>query len=81
MQAQILHAIDSLAVLYMNSNRKKGAPKIKPSELMQPDYVEKAKKEAKKRKREDAKIMQTDLAEIFEKRNSQIIDKEVKCTK
>ena len=75
MQSQILMSIDSLAVLYANANRKKGAAKAKPPKQMQPDYVEKAKKEAKKQKREEAKLEQADLAEIFEKRNNQIKDK------
>lgn len=72
MQAQILYAIDSLAVLYVNANRKKGSARHKPPILMQPDYVEKAKKEAKEQKREDAKIEQAELAEIFARKNNRV---------
>ena len=75
MQSQILHSIDSLAVLYANANRKKGSTKLKPPKQMQPDYVEKAKKEAKKQKREEARQEQANLAEIFEKRNNQTKEK------
>lgn len=72
MQSQILHSIDMLAVLYANANRKKGTNRIKPPKLMQPDYVEEAKKEAKNQMREEAKLEQADLAEIFAKKNNEV---------
>lgn len=74
MQAQILYAIDSFAVLYANAHRKKGTQKAKPPKLMQPDYAENAKKEIKKQKREKAKSEQAELAEIFAKRNSNVME-------
>ncbi len=71
-QAQILHSIDTLATMYANSHRKKGAVALKAPPLIQPDYVEKAKKEAKGKKKEDLKEAQADLAEIFRKRNNNV---------
>ena len=71
-QTQILHSIDALATMYANSHRKKGSVPLKTPPLIQPDYVEKAKKEAKNKKREDLKMDQVDLAGIFEKRNSKV---------
>lgn len=72
MQSQILHALDMLAAMYANSHRKKGAKPIKPPELVQPDYVIKAKKQAKEDKKVDNQEDQKDLADIFEKRNNKV---------
>jgi len=71
-QSQILQAIDMFMVMYANANRKKGSKKIQPPELMQPDYVKKAKKNTKEQTKEDMKAKQKDLAEIFTKRNNQV---------
>lgn len=71
-QSQILQAIDMLMVMYANANRKKGSRKIQPPELMQPDYIKKAKKNTKEQTKEDMKVKQKDLAEIFTKRNNQV---------
>lgn len=71
-QSQILQAIDMFIVMYANANRKKGSKKIQPPELMQPDYVKLAKKSTKEQKKEDMKVKQKDLAEIFTKRNNQV---------
>ena len=71
-QSQILHAVDTIATMYANAHKKKGAATIKTPPLPQPDYVEKAKKQAKRAKREESKLDQIDLAEIFEKRNNKV---------
>lgn len=71
-QSQILHTMDTIAVMYANSHRKKGAQPLKVPPQTQPDYVEKAKKGAKEEKRERLKEDQADLAKIFEKHNSNV---------
>lgn len=83
MQSQILHSLDALTVLYINSHRKKGSSALKTPPQVQPDYVEKAKKMAKEEKRENSKQVQSDLAELFEKRNNKVksIEEKLKCTK
>lgn len=72
MQAQILHTLDAIATMYANAHKKKGARPMKVPPLNQPEYVEKAKKQTREQKREEAKMDQVDLAEIFEKRNSNV---------
>lgn len=71
-QVQILHSIDVLSAMYANANRKKGAKPIKPPKLVQPEYVEKAKKQAKEDKKAINQDDQKDLSDIFEKRNSKV---------
>ena len=70
-QSQILHTLDTLVTMYANAHRKKGHAPIKTPPQAQPDYVEQAKKDAKRQKKEDSQLDQADLAEIFEKRNNQ----------
>lgn len=55
---------------YANSHRKKGTPAQKPPKQLQPDYVERGKKELRNRKKEDGKETQKELAAFFEKRNN-----------
>ena len=71
-QSQILRSLDTMVTMYSNTHRKKGQPPAKIPPQVQPDYVEKAKKDAKRQKREDQQLDQQDLAAIFEKRNNQI---------
>lgn len=71
-QVQILHSIDVLSAMYANSHRKKGAKPLKPPELIQPEYVAKAKKQAKEDKKATNQDDQKDLSDIFEKRNSKV---------
>ena len=71
-QTQILHILDVLAVQYANAHRKKGSKALKIPELIQPDYVKKAKQEQKENKKDDNKIIQKDLAEMFAKRNNKV---------
>lgn len=72
MQSQILRSIDTFATMFANSNRRKGKAPMKAPKQTQPDYVEKAKKDMVKQKTEENKEEQRSLAEIFEKRNSEI---------
>jgi len=74
MQSQILRAVDTMTTTYINSNRKKGSKKLKPPELVQPDYVKKAKKKLGEEQKIKAREKQEELAEFFRKRN-QIDDK------
>lgn len=60
------------ATMYANANRKKGTKKIKVPELAQPDYVKKAKLEAKKQKREISMEEKEDLARFFERKNNKV---------
>jgi S-adenosylmethionine synthetase len=69
MQSQILRAVDNMTTVYINSNRKKGSKKLKPPELVQPDYVKKAKKKLGEDQKNKAREKQEELAEFFEKRN------------
>lgn len=78
MQSQILHAIDTMVTIYSNAHRKKGHAPIKVPGQVQPDYVEKAKKEAQTQKKEALQLDQADLAEIFEKRNNRVMTIEEK---
>lgn len=78
MQSQILHALDTMVTVYCNAHRRKGQSPIKAPKQVQPDYVEQAKKDAKKQKKEDLQLDQQDLAEIFEKRNNQVNKLEAK---
>lgn len=71
-QSQILRAIESLGAMYANSHRKKGATPVKTPPQMQPDYVAKAKIEAKKQKKEQMADNNARLAELFAKRNNQV---------
>lgn len=77
-QSQILHTLDTMVTMYSNAHRKKGHAPIKTPPQVQPDYVEQAKKDAKKQKKEDLQVDQADLAEIFEKRNNQVNKLEAK---
>ena len=74
MQSQILRAVDIMTTTYINSNRKKGAKKLKPPEQVQPDYVKEAKKKLGEDRKIKAREKQEELAEFFRKRN-QIDDK------
>ena len=76
-QVQILHAIDVFATMYANSHRKKGSSVIKPPELIQPEYVALAKKQANKDKKAMNQDSQKNLSEIFEKRNNKVKKLEV----
>ena len=78
MQSQILHTLDTIVTMYANAHRKKGRAPMKNPPQVQPDYVEEAKKNAKKQKKENLLIDQADLAEIFEKRNNQVKKLETK---
>ncbi len=78
MLSQILHSLDTMITIYSNAHRKKGHAPIKVPPQFQPDYVELAKKNSKKKKREESLVDQADLAEIFEKRNNQVNKLEVK---
>ena len=78
MQSQILHAIDTMVTIYSNAHRKKGRAPIKMPVQVQPDYVEKAKKEANVKKKENSRADQADLSEIFEKRNNRVMTIEEK---
>lgn len=68
-QSQILHALDSLICLTANINMKKGAKKLKPSEIMRPDYVKEAFKEANESKREQNSALNQELAQLFKNKN------------
>lgn len=70
-QSQILHMLDVLAVMYVNSHKKKGSAPLKAPPLSQPQYVLDAKKQLKEQKREESKYDSMDLARIFEERNNQ----------
>lgn len=69
-QAQILRTVDTIATQYANAHRKKGQKVLEPPELVQPDYVAKAKKDAKQQKRDDQAAALVELKEFFEKRNN-----------
>ena len=71
-QSQILRMLDLISCNIVNSHRKKGTKAIKVGDQFQPDYVAKAKKEAKVAKKEEAAIDQEELANIFEKRNNKV---------
>lgn len=68
-QSQILRSIDAIATIYANVHRKKGTPAIKPPDQVQPDYVVKAKKDAKVKKKKDNQLAQESLIKEFESRN------------
>ena len=70
MQAQILRAVDTIATLYANTHRKKGQKALESPELVQPDYVARAKKDAKRQKRDDQAATLGELKAFFEKRNN-----------
>lgn len=82
-QSRILMMLDVISCQLTNIFKKKNAKPRKPAEQFQPDYVKEAKKEAGKQRKEDLKQDQQDLAEIFEKRNSNVkqIEEKLKCTK
>lgn len=83
MQSQILHSLDSIAIMYANTHRKKGTAALKTPPQAQPDYVIEAKKGAKEQKKEESAQAQQDLAELFEKRNNKVknIEEVLKCKK
>ena len=64
--------LDVISCQLSNMFKKKGVKPRKPQEQFQPDYVRDAKKDAKKQKKEISLEEQKDLAEIFEKRNSNV---------
>lgn len=82
-QSRILMMLDVISCQLSNIFKKKSAKPRKPAEQFQPDYVKEAKKEAGKQKVEDLKQTQSDLAELFEKRNNKVksIEEKLKCTK
>ena len=71
-QSRILMMLDLISCQLSNMFKKKGVKPRKPQEQFQPDYVRDAKKDAKKQKKEISLEEQKDLAEIFEKRNSNV---------
>ena len=71
-QSRILMMLDVISCQLSNMFKKKGVKPRKPQEQFQPDYVRDAKKDAKKQKKEISLEEQKDLAEIFEKRNSNV---------
>lgn len=82
-QSRILMMLDVISCQLSNAFKKKNAKPRKPAEQFQPDYVKEAKKEASKEKKESLKQDQSDLAEIFEKRNNNVktIEERLKCAK
>ena len=73
-QSQILRSIDSISVMLYNSFKGKGKSRAKRPELVQPDYVKEAKKEAEaeRNKRKAEHINLDSLKEIFENRNNKV---------
>lgn len=53
-----------------NMGKKKGAKPNKPRKQLQPDYVEKAKKEISKKQKEANSNYAQELADFWEKRNN-----------
>ena len=70
-QVQILHSLDVLVAMYANSHKKKSTAPIKAPPLIQPKYVEEAKKElaGKPKVTEEEK---ENIIAYFEQRNSQV---------
>ena len=68
-QSQILRSIDAIATIYANTHRKKGTSAIKAPDQVQPDYVVKAKKDAKIKRKKSSRLAQESLARLFEDRN------------
>lgn len=73
-QSRILMMLDVISCQLSNMFKKKGKKPRQPDKQFQPDYVEKAKKEAEGEKKILNKNAQKDLAEIFEKRNNKVKD-------
>ena len=71
-QSRILLQLDTISCQLSNMFRKKGTKPRKPSEQFQPNYVKDAKVEANGKKKIANEDAQKDLAEIFEKRNSNV---------
>lgn len=71
-QSQILHAVNTLTVMFANANRKKGVQPIKVGEQPQPDYVKKAKKETKENKKENNVVVREELDRFFSRKNNQV---------
>lgn len=63
-QSQILRKLDELSCQLANMFKKKGSKKAKPQDLMQPDYVKKAKKEYEIGKAESNNVDADALEEI-----------------
>lgn len=82
-QSRILMMLDVISCQLANVFKKKNAKPRKPADQFQPDYVKEAKKEAQRQKKESLQQDQSDLAEIFMKRNSNVktIEERLKCVK
>lgn len=73
-QAQILAALDRIQCTIYNTHKPKGRGSAKPPELMQPDYVKRAKKEARfaeveKKKTKPSKEEMDKIREYWKRRN------------
>ena len=69
-KSQILHTLDMISCQISNMGKKKGAKPNKPRKQLQPDYVEKAKKEISKKQKEANSNYAQELADFWEKRNN-----------
>ena len=71
-RSRILMELDIISCQLSNIFKKKGAKPRKPAEQFQPDYVKDAKKGATEDKKVSNEESKRELAEIFEKRNSNV---------
>lgn len=63
-QSHILHQLDIISCQLANMAKKPGCAPAKPQDLLQPDYVKRAKNEAEKRAREEQRLSAADFEEI-----------------
>ena len=76
-QTQILHTLDLLVTMYSNAHRKKGTQPLKAPKLVQPKYVEDAKKELAGKPKITEEEKESIIA-YFEQRNNQVNNMEEK---
>ena len=65
-QTQILHALDQISCQLANMFRDKGKKKAKPQELMQPEYVKKAKEKMREERRNKTRYSDVEMKAIEE---------------
>lgn len=63
-QSRILHALDTISCQLSNMIKKKSEPLRKPDEQFQPDYVKKAKAEARRIGQEEAEVSQKEVKDM-----------------